>query len=79
MNLSKVNNIAFKIVGGLICAFLVLGGLGMLDQGRYVKSGIGIVSAVIIGILITRRVSVRSWIQVIVLLLVTMMIIGILK
>jgi len=79
MNLSNVNNIAFKIVGGLICAFLVLGGLGMLDHGRYVKCGIGIVSAVIIGILITRRVSVRSWIQMIVLLLVTMMIIGFLK
>nr|WP_067059710.1 hypothetical protein [Mucilaginibacter sp. L294] len=79
MNLTKVNNIAFKIVGGLICAFLFIGALGMLDKHLYLKSGIGIISGVITGMLLSRPASIKSWIQVIVLLFVTMMIVGIIK
>jgi hypothetical protein len=76
MNWTRLNSVAFKIVAGIVCLFLVLGGFAMCIHTLYLKGLIGIVAGAIVGVLFTRKPSLFNWIQVLTLLFVSMFIVG---
>ena len=76
MNWTRINSIAFKIVAGIVCLYLVLGGIAMCLHTLYLKGLIGIVAGAIVGILFMRRPSLINWLQVLALLFIAMFIVG---
>jgi len=76
MNWSKINRLAFKIVTGIVCLFLVAGGIRMCSHTLYLKGLIGIVAGAIVAVLFTRKPSLLNWIQVLTLLFVAMLVVG---
>jgi hypothetical protein len=79
MNLAKVNVIAYRFTCIVICLFLVIGGLGMLDNHYPVKATIGFVTAIIIGFLAFRKPSPVLWGSVVFILLFAMFFVGLIN
>jgi hypothetical protein len=76
MDFDKINNLALKITGVIIAAFLFIGGLGGCVNHLYLKGAVGILVAPIIAYLGFRPASFKSWGLLIVTFFITMYIVG---
>jgi hypothetical protein len=76
MNAVRINVIAYRIIGSIIVIFLLLGGAGMLLKDSYLKAGIGISAAIIIGWRLFKLPSIKEWVTIVLVLLVAMLIVG---
>jgi hypothetical protein len=79
MNLAKVNIIAYRFTCIVICLFLIIGGLGMLDSHSPVKAVIGFATAIIIGFLAFRKPSPVLWVSVVFILVFAMFFVGLMN
>ena len=78
MNLSKTNAVAFKGTGFVICAGLAILAVSIALHHLYVKAGIALVAAAIVGMLNSNKPTFISWLLLLGTLLVTISIVGLL-
>ncbi len=64
MNLTKVNNIIYKATCAICCIAAVILGLKILSDLLIVKGYFALVAAAIFGLLFFQRASLRTWLQV---------------
>jgi hypothetical protein len=76
MNTSRINLIAYRIVGSIIIILLLLAGGGMILDDSYLKGGINITAAIIIGWRLFKLPSMIEWATVVMVLFVALIIIG---
>ena len=79
MNLTKVNNYAFRVVCAIVCLFLFSGAWGMYENQLYIKALIGIITSLTIIWLALRQASIKYWGLMVFLLLFAMYLVGAVK
>lgn len=79
MNLSKINAIAFKAVGVIIAAALLILKCSIAMHHLFIKAGIVLVSAAIAGMLRGNKPTFISWLLLLGILLTTVYIVEILN
>ena len=76
MDTGKINIIAFRTVCIIICAFLVLGGVGACVNHQYMKGGVGFLVTPIIIFVGLKPASLKTWAIVIAIFAVAMYFVG---
>jgi len=76
MNLTKVNNIAYKAVCAICCITAAVLGLKIFSDLLIVKGYFALIAAAIFGLLFFQKASFRTWLQVIAVIIVTYLIIS---
>jgi len=76
MNLAKINLIAYKTVCITCCAAFFIIGLKILLDNLYVKGMLSLISSAIFSLLMFQRPAIRTWLQIIAVIIVAVMIIG---
>ena len=79
MNLTKLNLIAYRIVGIAIALFLVVGSVGIIVNRLYLRGIIGLIAAGIITWMMFRTPSIKSWGVILGTLLISMYLIGVIN
>jgi hypothetical protein len=76
MTPDKLNTIAFRIVCIIICAFLIIGGVGACINHQYMKGGVGFLVTPIIIFIGLKPASIKTWGLMIAVFAVTMYFVG---
>ncbi len=76
MDADKINTIAFRTVSIIICAFLVIGGIGACVNHQYIKGGVGFLVTPIIIFVGLKPASIKTWAIVIAIFAVAMYFVG---
>ena len=67
MNLTKLNNIAYKVICIAICAFIALVSISLLVMHFYLRSVVGFAFVAILAYQATKSASVKAWIITVIL------------
>ncbi|BAU52731.1 hypothetical protein [Mucilaginibacter gotjawali] len=76
MNLAKINLIAYKAVCIICCAAFLFIGLKILSDNLYVKGMVSLICAAIFSLIMFQKPALRTWLQVIAVIITGVMIIG---
>jgi hypothetical protein len=76
MNLSRINTIIYKTACVASCGVLFILGIKIIFDNLFVKGMLALVCAAIFGLMLLQKPSVRTWLQVIVVMVIAIMIIG---
>ena len=76
MNLAKINLIAYKTICIICCAVFFIIGLKILTDGLYVKGMLSLISSTIFSLIMFQKPAFRTWLQVIIVIIIAVMIIG---
>jgi len=76
MNLSKINLIAYKTVCIICCAAFFIIGLKILSDNLYIKGMLSLICSAIFSLIMFQKPAMRTWLQVIAVIVIAVMIIG---
>ena len=76
MNTDKLNLLGFRIVGVLICVFLLIGGVGACINHQYMKGIVGFLALPIIIFIGLKPASLKTWGLMLLVFVVTMLFVG---
>jgi hypothetical protein len=76
MNADKLNLLAFRIVGVLICVFLLVGGVGACINHQYMKGVVGFLAMPVIIFIGLKPASLKTWGLMLLVFVVTMYFVG---
>jgi hypothetical protein len=76
MDPDKINTIAFRAAAIVICAFLVIGGIGACVNHQYMKGGVGFLVTPIIIFVGLKPASIKTWAIMIAIFAIAMYFVG---
>jgi hypothetical protein len=76
MNPDKLNLLAFRIVGIIICVFLLIGGVGACINHQYMKGAVGFLALPVIIFIGLKPASLKTWGLMVLVFVVTMLFVG---
>lgn len=76
MNPDKLNTLAFRVVGVIICVFLLIGGVGACINHQYMKGVVGFLALPIIIFIGLKPASLKTWGLMVLVFIVTMLFVG---